>query len=104
MALGWPLNLQAEPLISSWMTTYSGKYARIYTNDAGKLAGSSVTIWSNQATPAYCGISTVLSSSNWVYIKTTGLGSHIMGPWYGNAAHTVAFGGGYPKNQKETYK
>jgi len=85
------------------MTTYSGKYARIYTNDAGKLSGSSFTTWSNQTTPAYCGISTVLSSSNWVYIKTTGLGSHIMGPWYGNAAHTVAFGGGYPKNQKETY-
>lgn len=96
--------LFAEPLISSWMTTYSGKYARIYTNDTTKLSGTSVTIWSNQTTPAYCGISSIFSSSNWVYIKTTGLGSHIMGPWYGNAAHTVAFGGGFPKNQNTIFR
>jgi len=100
----WGNHAQADPLISSWMTTYSGKYARIYTNDTTKLSGSSVTTWSNQTTPAYCGISTILSSPNWVYIKTTGLGSHVMGPWYGNAAHTVAFGGGYPRNQKATYR
>lgn len=101
---GLPSHLLAEPLLSSWMTTYSGKYARIYTNDASKLSGTSVTIWSNQTTPAYCGISTILSSSNWVYVKTTGLGSHIMGPWYGNAAHTAAFGGGYPKNQSAIFR
>jgi hypothetical protein len=34
-----------------------------------------------QAQPAYCGVQEILSSANWVYIRSTGLGSQIMGPW-----------------------
>lgn len=87
--------LRADPQLSSWMTTYAGKYARIYTSDANKLAGTSVTTWSNgnqnQASPAYCGVQEISYSASWIYIRTTGLASHIMGPWYLNAAHTQTF-------------
>ncbi len=97
----------ADPQTSSWLTTYATRYARIYTSDANKVAGASVTTWTNgtqvQATPAYCGVQEVSYSTNWTYIRTSGLGSHIMGPWYLNAAHTTAFPN-YPKNQKALYR
>ena len=30
----------SNPRVSSWFTTYSGKYARIYANDSAKEAGA----------------------------------------------------------------
>ena len=99
--------LHADPQLSSWMTTYAGKYARIYTTDANKLAGNSVTTWTNgtqtQGTAAYCGVQEISYSANWIYLRTTGLGAHIMGPWYGNAAHTQPFPN-YPVNRKALYR
>jgi hypothetical protein len=96
-----------DPRTNSWFTASSGKYARIYTSDASKSAGTSVTTWSNgtqtQGSPAYAGVQEVFSSADWVYIRSTGLGSHIMGPWYLNAAHTTAFPN-YPVNQKVLYR
>src|SRR2546421_2272031 len=98
---------QADPQIDSWFTTYAEKAARLYTTDANKSAGTSVTTWSNgtqtQGSPAYSGVQEVYSSTSWVYIRSTGLGSHIMGPWYLNAAHTTAFPN-YPVNQKVFYR
>ncbi|MEY4385900.1 MAG: hypothetical protein RLY20_1183 [Verrucomicrobiota bacterium] len=92
-----------DPRTNSWFTANSAKYARIYTSDANKIAGTSVTTWSNgtqtQSSPAYAGVQEVYSSANWVYVRSTGLGSHVMGPWYGNAAHTTSFPN-YPVNQK----
>ncbi|HSY27616.1 MAG TPA: YHYH protein, partial [Burkholderiaceae bacterium] len=75
----------ADPQISSWFTIDSGNFARIYPNDADKNSGTSVTTWSNgrlsQSQPAYSGVQEILSSANWIYIRSTGLGSHVMGPW-----------------------
>src|ERR1017187_9126962 len=68
----------ADPRTNSWFTTYSGQYARIYTNDVSRTNGYSLTMWTNstvQALPAYCGVQEIYSSSNWVYIRSTGLGS-----------------------------
>lgn len=97
----------ADPRVESWFTSSSAKYARIYTTDANKNAGNSVSTWSNgtltQSAPAYCGVQEIYSSANWVYIRSTGLGSHIMGPWYLNAAHTTPFPN-YPVNQKAFYR
>lgn len=97
----------ADPRTNSWFTANSGKYARIYTTDANKTNGVSVTTWSNgqqtQATPAYVGVQEIYSSSNWVYIRTTGLGTHTMGPWYNDVARTVAFVN-MPANQKAFYR
>jgi hypothetical protein len=97
----------ADPQLNSWLTTYSGRYARIYTSDAAKASGTSVTTWTNgsleQSLPAYDGVQEVDYSANWVYVRSTGLGSHVMGPWYLDAAHTQAFPN-YPVNQQELFR
>ena len=96
------LQSQADPLIDSWFTIYSGKYARIYTNDAAKTAGNAVSTWSNgtqvQSSPAYAGVQQVYSSSNWVYLKTSGLAVHTMGPWLNGSFPNL------PKNQNVLYR
>ena len=100
-----------DPRTNSWLTTYSGKYARIYTSDVNKTNGAAVTVWTNssgpnvtaQALPAYCGVQAVYASSNWVYIRGSGLASVVMGPWYLNAGHTQAFPS-YPTNQHVLYR
>ena len=75
----------ADPQISSWFTLNSAQPAQIYPNNAAKNSGQPSTTWSNgrntQAQPANCGVQEILSSSNWIYIRSTGLGSQIMGPW-----------------------
>ena len=95
-------NTVVDPRTNSWFTTYSAKYARIYTNDAMKTAGNSLTTWSKntltQANPAYCGVQEIYSSSNWFYIRSTGLGAHIMGPWQNGAFPNL------PINQKALWK
>ena len=93
----------ADPYVDSWFTKYSGKYARLVETDAELTAGTSKTTWSRnsvaQTLPAYSGVQEIYSSSNYVYIRTTGLGSHLMGPWYDDATRTTLFVN-IPKNQK----
>ena len=72
---------QADPLLSSWFTANSGKYARVYTTTANRTAGVSATTWSGQTLPTYAGVHEIDASANWVYIKNTGLASYTMGPW-----------------------
>lgn len=97
----------ADPYVDSWLTAHSGRYARIYTTDAARLSGASVTTWTRgstaQTAPAYVGVQEIYSSADWVYIRTTGLGIHVMGPWYIDAAHTIDFPG-WPVNQKALYR
>jgi hypothetical protein len=102
------INARADdPRTNSWFTTYAGQYARIYTNDLSRTNGISQTSWTNgttiQTLPAYCGVQEIYSSSNWVYIRSTGLGSFVMGPWYLNAQHTQPFPN-WPVNQKTLYR
>ncbi len=100
-------SLHADPQLTSWFTTDSGRYARIYTTDATKDSQTAVTTWTNgttsQALPAYCGVQEVDYSSSWIYIRSTGLGSHIMGPWYLDAGHTQLFPN-WPINEKVLYR
>lgn len=97
----------ADPMISSWLTRYSGQYARIYSNDAAVVSGTTMTTWARgsvtQAVPAYAGVQEVAYSTNWVYIRTSGLGTHTMGPWYLNVARNQNFPN-FPKNQGLYYK
>lgn len=92
----------ADPYVDSWFTNYSGKYARIYTNNVMKTNGTALTTWSNgsqtQSSPAYAGVQEIYSSSNWVYIKSSGLGQHVMGPWQNGAFPNL------PKNQNVLYR
>ena len=64
----------AAPLLSSWLTTYSGQYARIYETDADRTSNTTLTTWprpgrtvsGGQATPTYCGVHEISSSATWV--------------------------------------
>jgi hypothetical protein len=91
----------ADPQLDSWLTANTRRYARIYETDADRLAGTPVTTWTrgttSQATPSYAGVIQVSSSANWVYLRSSGLGTHVMGPWYLNVAHTQPFPS-YPAN------
>ena len=76
--------VQAQnPQLTSWFTANSGKYARIYASTADETAGTKSTTWTRgtttQASPAYSGVTEINYSPNWVYIRTTGLASHLMG-------------------------
>src|SRR5437762_8477400 len=99
--------LAADPQLDSWFTKYSAKYARLYATTADLNSGNAVTTWSrgslSQNLPAYCGVQEVYSSSSWVYIRSTGLGSHIMGPWYLNSGKTMLFPN-LPVNKKAFYR
>jgi hypothetical protein len=74
-----------DPRLDSWFTTYSARYARIYTNAAAAAARTPALTWNNgsqaQNLPAYSGVQEVDSSASWIYVRSTGLGSHILGPW-----------------------
>jgi hypothetical protein len=91
-----------DPYTNSWFTTYSGRYARIYTNNAMKTAGTTLTTWSNgsqtQPAPAYAGLQELYSSSNWIYLRTSGLATHNMGPWLNGSFPNL------PKNQNVLYR
>jgi arylsulfatase A-like enzyme len=97
----------SEPLISSWFTANSGEYARIYPTLADQNAQNSVTTWSRgtgvQNAPTYCDVHQIDYSTSWVYIHTTGLASHTMGPWYLNAGRTTLFPN-YPSNTATTFR
>jgi hypothetical protein len=73
--------LHADPQLSSWFTEASTKYARIYTSSNNRTAGISTNIWIGQSLPTYAGVHEISYSSNWVYIKNTGLAPYVMGPW-----------------------
>jgi hypothetical protein len=91
-----------DPRTNCWLTAYAGQYARIYTNNAMKTAGTTLTTWSNgsqtQSLPAYCGVQEIFSSTNWVYVRSTGLGSYNMGPWQNGAFPNL------PVNQKLLFR
>jgi len=78
-------SVRADPLLSSWFTEGSTKYARIYTSTANRTAGISTTTWTGQnavqSQPTYAGVHEIDYSNGWVYIKNTGLAPYIMGPW-----------------------
>jgi hypothetical protein len=85
----------ADPQITSWFTLDSGQYAQIYRTDADKFSGRPETTWSNgrlsQTQPAFNGVQEIVSSANWIYVRSTGLGSQVMGPWYIDAQHRIPF-------------
>ncbi|WP_157447569.1 YHYH protein [Chthoniobacter flavus] len=81
LALITNASVQAEPLLTSWQTQISTKYARIYTSATNRTNGVSATTWTGQTSPTYCGVHEIDYSASWVYLKNTGLGAHIMGPW-----------------------
>ena len=101
------LPASADPQLTSWFTTNSGQYARIFQSTANETAGTKSTTWSRgsgvQSTPTYADVNEVNYSASWVYIRTTGLASHVMGPWYLDAAKTTNFPN-FPSNTASVYR
>ncbi len=92
---------QTDPLLTSWFTQNSARYARVVEQTGGPL----VTTWPSaglpntgggQSEPAYSDVQQIGYSSNFVYINGTGLASHQMGPWY---MHMGVIFGNWPSNQ-----
>ncbi len=100
--------LGADPLQDSWFTDKSGAYARVFQSDAD-VPGSPVVSWihpdggTSQSTPTYAGLHEVSSTTSWLYIRSSGLGGHIMGPWYADATRTTFFPG-FPNNRAAIYR
>ncbi len=99
--------IHANPLLTSWHTDSSTQYARIYESTDAETANTSVTTWSRglgvQNAPTYAGVHEISQTDTDVYVRTTGLGSHIMGPWYLNEAKTNLFPN-FPSNQAIIYR
>ena len=99
----------ADPQLTSWFTANSGKYARIYQTAANEAMGPTATstTWSRgtgvQTNPAYADVNEINHSPSWVYIRTTGLASHAMGPWYLDAAKSQNFPN-FPSNTAVVYR
>jgi hypothetical protein len=88
-------------LFTSWQTSNSRQYARVWQTTADRAANSTSTTWpraglrnagGGQSTAAYSDIQRVAYSDNYVYVYATGLSSHMMGPWYSDTAKTQIFG------------
>ena len=97
----------ADPQLTSWHTEGSRTYARLYTDLNNENSGNSSTTWSRgqgtQSLPTYAGIQSISHSANWIYIETSGLGSHVMGPWFLNEAKTQNFPN-FPSNTGTTFR
>lgn len=125
-SLGWLLGMSpivtmnAEPILTSWYTHESGRYARIWKNQEDeriqKATGqiTSVTTWDaaaiagnpmvgDQPLPVYSGVQEISLSNDSVYIKSTGLAHYTMGPWYVNEAKTSLFPS-FPGNSAILYR
>jgi arylsulfatase A-like enzyme len=96
-----------EPLLTSWFTRDSGQYARLFPTLADMNNGNAVSTWSRgtgvQASPTYSGVHQIDFSDQWVYIRSSGLPGHVMGPWYLNAQKTNLFPN-YPSNTAARFR
>jgi autotransporter-associated beta strand protein len=78
---------QADPQLTSWFTQNSGKYSRVYTTTANRTNGVSATTWNTggatlpHTSPSYADVYSVSYSTNWVYVKYSGIPSYVIGPW-----------------------
>ena len=104
-ALFFALPLSADPLLDSWLTDLSGRYARIYPDNAARDTEAAVTTWSRgqgtQAQPTYAGIHEISATEDNLYVSTTGLAFHIMGPWYGANGNLFP---NYPSNRAAQFR
>ncbi|MEM9479211.1 MAG: sulfatase-like hydrolase/transferase [Verrucomicrobiota bacterium] len=98
----------ANPLLDSWFTEFSGRYARAYTTLAQQAAQDPGTTWdhptagrSEQLVPTYSGVHEISYTATQVFVRSTGLGSHIMGPWFGANGNTFA---NFPANTATLYR
>ena len=100
-----PVVLQV-PIVDSWQLKFSGRYARsVETRDSFPVRtwpAAGLTDTSGAAPlPTYSDVQLVRESATDVYISTSGLASHPMGPWYWNV--NTLFGN-WPRGQGVVYR
>lgn len=88
--------VSTDPRLNSWDLRYANQYVQIV--DGQNLAAGPVTTWTGQSTPVYAGVQRIRYSDTTIYINSTGLPSHLMGPWYNPQAADGIFEN-YPKDQ-----
>ena len=104
------LPAHADPCLTSWLTSNSGLYARVTetTNSTPVTTWPSPGIPKNtlspsQTNPAYADVQAVMYSTNFVYVKSSDLPSHRLGPWYKEYAK-LNVNGLWPSSQNNTTK
>lgn len=91
----------ADPQLTSWLTAYSGQYARVYATTSARSSGTSSTTWSGQVNKAYADIEQISYSSSYVYVQCPDLASYVMGPWLNPQGGQFMF---WPTNQHNISK
>ncbi|MEM8954546.1 MAG: hypothetical protein AAGD22_10385 [Verrucomicrobiota bacterium] len=75
----------ADPRICSWFTDRSGVHSRVNETPADVFGQNTVTTWSRgavtRALAANAGSNEICYTADWVYIRSTNLTNHIIGPW-----------------------
>lgn len=78
----------ADPQLTSWITSTSRTYARVWQSAAAKSSNTTSTTWPTSGTTnggqtkvTYTDVQRVVYSNDYVYIYTSGLPSWTMGPW-----------------------
>jgi YHYH protein len=98
--------VQKTPILDSWQTTLSGRYARVVESRTSAPVktwpAAGLTDTSGAAPLAtYSDVQLVRQSATDVYISTSGLASHQMGPWYWNV-NTIF--GNWPRSTGTVYR
>lgn len=106
LVLAVALSAATDPLLSTWSTGNASRYAKVWQTTADRIANTPSTTWpragvtnmgGGQSIVSYSDVQRVAYSASYVYIQASGLSSHMMGPWYINAAKTQIFGN-WPSN------
>ncbi len=95
----------SEPISDSWLFSLSGRYAQIYPDREAEASGDAVTTWARgqgtQSLPTYAGVHEVSEGADSIYVRSTGLGFHTMGPWYGETGNLFP---NYPANRAGIFR
>jgi hypothetical protein len=105
-----PTNFVTGDVLTNWITATANQYVRLYTNNAAKNAGVGVPSWTytsvdgtnvsnKQPLPVYSGVQAIYSSSNWVYIRSSGMPASALGPLIAYGASVI-----FPTNQHSFYR
>lgn len=69
-----------DPRLTSWLTQYNQQSARVVL--ASQAASGAKSIWPGQDQPVLADVQKVAFTKDSVIVYSSGLASHIMGPWY----------------------
>ena len=94
------------PILDSWQTALSGRYARVQetttTFPVTRWPAAGLTDTSGPSVlPTYADVQRVRQSEAFVYIDSSGMASHQMGPWYWNVNNLF---GNWPRSRGFIYK